>query len=84
MQATGLVPCQKEGSPWSMCASQTNYAPAREQAVLVGAAKYYCSGWQCILEGGYKVVLAADQVLIYSAGHRGFRIDLSLSQEMVP
>ena len=32
---------------------------------------------------GYMVVLDADQVLIYFAGHRGFRIDLSLSQEMV-
>ena len=31
-------------------------------------------------KAGYKVVLVADQVLIYSAGHRGFRIDLSLSQ----
>ena len=34
-------------------------------------------------KAGYKVVLVADQVLIYLAGHRGFRIDLSLSQETV-
>ena len=32
---------------------------------------------------GYKVVLVVDQDLIYSAGHRGFRIDLSLSWETV-
>ena len=32
---------------------------------------------------GYKVVLVADQVLIYSAGHRGLRIDLSLSWKTV-
>ena len=32
---------------------------------------------------GYKVVVAADQVLIYSVGHRGYRIDLGLSWEMV-
>ena len=31
----------------------------------------------------YKVVLVAEQVLIYLAGHRGFRIDLSLSWETV-
>ena len=32
---------------------------------------------------GYKLVLAADQVLIYAAGHKAFRIDLSLSHETV-
>ena len=32
---------------------------------------------------GYKLVLAADQVLIYAAGHKAFRIDLSLSRETV-
>ena len=32
---------------------------------------------------GYKVVLLADQVLIYSAGHKGFNINLRLSRETV-
>ena len=32
---------------------------------------------------GYKVFLVADQVLIYSAGYGGFRIDLNLSQEKI-
>ena len=35
------------------------------------------------LKEGYKVVLAIDQLLIYSAGQRGFRIDLSLRWESV-
>ena len=34
-------------------------------------------------KAGYKVVLVANQVLIYSAGYRGFRIDLSLHRETV-
>ena len=32
---------------------------------------------------GYKLVLSADSVLIYSAGHRAFKIDLSFSPDTV-